>query len=213
MVKKTTGRKNSVREQKKRRTRKKILTAAYKLFARKGYEQTSVDMLAREAGIGKGTIYSYFKTKGEILLAFCEEELEFVMTEIAAKMDPEAPLSEQLLTVFMGQFRYISRNRDFGRLLMREMTFPKEMTVERSREMDERFFALLIPIFDRAQERGELQSDLPLMFIIGNFYALYIMTVSAWYMGRLQNEEDVAESLRMLLEQAMYGLTPHQVEQ
>ena len=59
-----------LREQKKERTKGAILDAALKLFTRKGYENTSIEELAAEAGVGKGTIYSYFKTKSEIFLAF-----------------------------------------------------------------------------------------------------------------------------------------------
>ncbi|MCI5145255.1 MAG: TetR/AcrR family transcriptional regulator, partial [Candidatus Electrothrix sp. AR3] len=62
-----------LREQKKKETRAAIMEAALTLFGERGYEHTSIAALAKAAGIGKGTIYSYFKSKNEILLAFCEE--------------------------------------------------------------------------------------------------------------------------------------------
>ena len=54
---------STLREQKKIKTRKCILDSAIKLFSKKGYEQTSIEELAKEAGIGKGTVYSYFSNK------------------------------------------------------------------------------------------------------------------------------------------------------
>jgi AcrR family transcriptional regulator len=200
---------SGIREHKKKKTRAEILTAALHLFSQKGYENTSIDELARTAGVGKGTIYTYFKAKSEIFLAFCEQQLEFVYQELADKSDPEAPLLDQLLTIFMGEFRFINRNREFGRILMRETVFPKELTVEKSGELDDKYIALLVPIFKQGQKRGELRTDLELILVTGHFYALYIMTISGWYMGRLLTEEDVFMAMESLFQQALQGLTPH----
>lgn len=197
-----------LREQKKKQTKAAILDAALTLFSRKGYDNTSIEELSRAAGIGKGTIYTYFNTKSEIFLAFCEEQLEFVYKELAEKSDVRAPLIQQLLTMFMGEFQFISRNKEFGRILMREMVFPKELTVDRSRELDNKYIDLLVPMFKEAQNKGELRTDLELILVTGHFYALYIMTVSGWYMGRLLSEEDVYMVLESLFEQALAGLRP-----
>ena len=197
-----------LREQKKKQTKAAILDAALTLFSRKGYDNTSIEELSRAAGIGKGTIYTYFNTKSEIFLAFCEEQLEFVYKELAEKSDVRAPLIQQLLTMFMGEFQFISRNKEFGRILMREMVFPKELTVDRSRELDNKYIDLLVPMFKEAQNKGELRTDLELILVTGHFYALYIMTVSGWYMGRLFSEEDVYMVLESLFEQALAGLRP-----
>jgi len=197
-----------VRDQKKKQTRAAILKAAMKLFSRQGYEQTSIDQLAQAAGIGKGTIYSYFHTKSEIFLAFCEEQLEFVYQELTARSNPKMPLRKQLLTLFMGEFRFVSRNREFGRILLREMVFPKDFPGARAREVDDKYIEMLTPIFKRAQQRGELRTDLELIMVTGHLYALYIMTVSGWYMGRLHTEEDVAMAMEFLFDQALQGLAP-----
>ena len=126
-----------VREAKKAQTLRSIMDAAIKLFSKKGFEKTSVDELARAAGVGKGTIYGYFKTKSEIFLAFCEEELDYAFADLAKKRDPDAPLIDQLHTLFMGQFRYVTKDRDFGRILAREMIFPKELTHEKVKKLEE----------------------------------------------------------------------------
>lgn len=197
-----------LRERKKKQTRAAILDAALDLFSKKGYENTSIDELARVAGIGKGTIYTYFKSKSEIFLAFCEEQLDFVYKQLREKSDPGLPLISRLLTLFMGEFQFVSRNKEFGRILMRETVFPKELTVERSRELDNKYIDLLVPMFKEAQQRGQLRGDLELILVTGHFYALYIMTISGWYMGRLYTEEDVHMVLESLFEQALQGLAP-----
>jgi AcrR family transcriptional regulator len=183
-----------IRETKKRQTRRAIIEAAVKLFSENGYEQTSVDQLAREAGIGKGTIYGYFKTKDEIFFAFCEDEIDYAFQELTRSNDLEAPLPDQLHTLFMGQFRYVTRDREFGRILAREMLFPRQANVEKSRELEEKYLASLNVILDRAFANGELRTDLEPYFIAGHFYALYILVLSSWYDGRLPTMEAIDET-------------------
>jgi len=199
---------SGLRETKKKKTRQAIMDAAIRLFSEKGFEKTSVDELAKEAGVGKSTIYGYFHTKNEIFLAFCEDQVDFVFTDLAQKRDPDASLQEQLLTLFMGQFRYVTKNFNFGRILAREMVFPKELTIEKSNDLSERYLSALGEILTKAILRGELRDDLELLYISGHFYAFYLLVLSAWYERRFQSEQEIEQALRKLLRQAMEGLAP-----
>jgi len=96
---------SSIREKHKIRTRKCILDSAVKLFSKNGFEQTSIEELAKEAGIGKGTVYSYFQTKRDIVKAFCDDQLEYTRSELAAKTKTDTSLVEQLLIIFMADFK------------------------------------------------------------------------------------------------------------
>ena len=199
---------SGLRETKKKKTRQAIMDAAIRLFSEKGFEKTSVDELAKEAGVGKSTIYGYFHTKNEIFLAFCEDQVDFVFTDLAQKRDPDASLQEQLLTLFMGQFRYVTKNFNFGRILAREMVFPKELTIEKSNDLSERYLSALGEILTKAILRGEQRDDLELLYISGHFYAFYLLVLSAWYERRFQSEQEIEQALRKLLRQAMEGLAP-----
>lgn len=194
------------REEKKRATRQAILAAAMDLFAERGYEQTSIGALARVAGIGKGTIYGYFHTKEDIFLAFCEEEIDFAFRTLAERSDPDAPLIEQLVTLFMTQFRFVTRNREFGRILVREMAFPPALNSPRARELDNRYLAALGEILGRAASRGELRADYDPFLTSAHFYALYLVALSGWYTGYLNDYPEVETSLTQVLNQALNGL-------
>src|SRR5260370_31089584 len=52
-----------------------IIEAAVRVFARKGYYNSRVSDIAREAGIAAGTIYLYFKTKEDILITLFREKM------------------------------------------------------------------------------------------------------------------------------------------
>lgn len=55
--------------------KKKIIKAAYKLFEEKGYHSTSMDDIAKEVGVSKASLYSYFKSKEDILKVTVDESL------------------------------------------------------------------------------------------------------------------------------------------
>jgi AcrR family transcriptional regulator len=199
---------SGLREKRKEKTKKAIMEAALRLFGTRGYDNTSIAALAKEAGIGKGTIYSYFSSKNEILLAFCEEELACLHQEVQQELMKENSFKEKLLQIFMFEFRYVTKNKDFGRTLMREMLFPKELTVEKSRTIENQFINLFVILFKAAQEQGELRHDVEMTMTFAHFYSLYLIALSAWYSGRLVHEEDVQETLELMFHQALQGLQP-----
>jgi AcrR family transcriptional regulator len=56
-------------------TRRRLLDSARRVFLRRGFAATSLDMIAREAGLTKGAVYSRFKSKADLFLALLEERI------------------------------------------------------------------------------------------------------------------------------------------
>ncbi len=199
-----------IRETKKRETRRSILEAAVRLFGERGYEKSSIEQIARAAGVGKGTIYGYFRSKDEIFIAFCEDEIDYAFAQLAEKNNPDAPLQEQLLTLFMSQFRFVTHNREFGRLLCREMVFPQESTMEKSKGLESRYLSAMAEILERAKSRGELRADCDTFITTGHFYSHYLVVLSAWYSRYLNSYEEIETALSQLLQQSLQGLAPQE---
>jgi AcrR family transcriptional regulator len=196
-----------IREQKKNETRKAIINAAVCLFAEKGVEQTSMEELARAAGIGKATIYGYFATKNEIFLAYCEEEVAYAFSILEKKQDEDAPLTEQLVGLLIGQLTYVTANREFGRLFAREMMFPGDLTAMASRDIDLQYMTRLMEVLGRGQSRGELPVDCDLLLMMGHLHALYLFSLSQFYQGGVVNLDEAEVLLRALVLQTLNGPT------
>jgi AcrR family transcriptional regulator len=194
-----------IREQKKQQTRKAIVAAAIRLFTENGFEQTSMDELARAAGVGKGTIYGYFKAKEEIFLAYCEAEIEFAFAALDRKLDENASLVDQLVAQMMGQITFVTGNREFGRIFAREMCFPGDSLRLSSRDLDMRYLNKLGEVLEQAQNRGELAKESDQLLLIAHFHALYIMALSSFYRGELTSLGDAETFVRALVLQALHG--------
>jgi len=82
---------------------KQILTAARTCFLHFGYKATTVELIAKTAQIGKGTIYNFFTTKEEILEKVMDAEINGLI-EIADNLMNDSPLE---ITTFQ-KYLYIS---------------------------------------------------------------------------------------------------------
>ncbi|MEH7087190.1 helix-turn-helix domain-containing protein, partial [Neobacillus drentensis] len=65
----------------------RIINAALKQFAQKGYTQASTNEMVKEAEISKGLLFHYFKNKQDLFLYLYDYSLELAMNEIFAKLD------------------------------------------------------------------------------------------------------------------------------
>jgi AcrR family transcriptional regulator len=80
----------------KARRRLHVLRVATEMFARQGYRKTSMDEVAQRAGVAKGTLYTYFATKNELLVAAIALEKREHLDEAMALLDPQRPAAERL---------------------------------------------------------------------------------------------------------------------
>src|SRR3982751_1527848 len=86
----------------------RILDAADRLLTRYGYKKMTIDDLAREVGIGKGTVYLHFPSKEEIALSHIDRIIERLKTklwEIAnSNASPEQKIKSMLIERVMYRF-------------------------------------------------------------------------------------------------------------
>ena len=80
----------------KLKTRARLLRTATELFQARGYQHTSVDDIAREAGVAKGTVYVHFKNKQELLFHAIAEEKKTLLAEFAPLFERDYEPAERL---------------------------------------------------------------------------------------------------------------------
>lgn len=78
-----------------------ILEAATTTFARLGFQQTRMDDIAEQAGLSKGALYLYYKSKDAIITALLKTFFmqEFKHLQAAVAVERDEPVSVQLLTL------------------------------------------------------------------------------------------------------------------
>jgi AcrR family transcriptional regulator len=88
------------RELKKEEQRHRIMEAAIRAFARKGYHNTTMDDIVKESGLSKGTLYWYFENKKQLFMALLEHDVESGKAEMIAEARKHNTFIAQIRALF-----------------------------------------------------------------------------------------------------------------
>ena len=117
------------------KTKKAIFNAAIKVFSIEGYDSATVDEIASEAGVAKGTLYYNFQGKEEIFKFVIDEGMKLIKNEVLdAIKDIDDPL-EKLKISAKVQLRYVYNNKEFFRVIMSQIWGDKNRHQEMRQEI------------------------------------------------------------------------------
>jgi AcrR family transcriptional regulator len=184
-----------LRERKRTRTRLMIQAEALRLFAEKGYENTTVEEIAYAAAISPRTFFRYFPTKEDAVL--WDEYDPIARDLVAARPDDELP-AESLRAIIREAIGGIYR-RDPDQLLVRArllVTVPelRARMLEQQGSGSEMLASLL------AQTRGRAVDELGLRVIASALGAAVMVALDAW------QRDDGSRDLLALVDQAIDAL-------
>ncbi len=100
-------------EEEQIRRRHEIFAASEKLFLKRGFQETSMREIAEAAGLGKSTLYDYFKTKDEILVWGVEDQIMDLTAEAQKIAAMSLPAFERLRKVMKTHLESLVVSKDF----------------------------------------------------------------------------------------------------
>jgi len=168
------------RERKKANVRAHILATAIRLFSARGLENTTVEQVAEVADVGKGTIYNYFSTKEDIVVAFMaglEERVQAKMSTFAAA---KAPLDEILAEFVRFQLRLKRPYHKFVRVFMAQMFGQTDHFLPYLVEMQKAIDPPLEALFCSLQRRGLLRKDVSVAELVPVFKTMHMGLSALW---------------------------------
>lgn len=87
------------------RTRRKIMEASEKLIASRGFDNVTVDEITAEAGVSKGSFYTYFKRKEDVVGEIAHEHFETVR---ARSDELESGVCDKIAAFLTESMKYIA---------------------------------------------------------------------------------------------------------
>jgi len=94
-----------------------VLRAAEKLFARRGFYPTTIDDIAKEAKLAKGTIYLYFDSKEDLFFSAIEKKLDALLGKIKEGVKEPGSARQRIKTVVGIHLKFLEENRDFFKIM------------------------------------------------------------------------------------------------
>ncbi|HTS01792.1 MAG TPA: TetR/AcrR family transcriptional regulator [Thermoanaerobaculia bacterium] len=136
-----------------------ISAAAMRAVARKGLAKTTVDDIARAAGVAKGTLYLYFRSRDEIIEKTIGAAVDGLLEQLRLAADAAAaePFAAALERILAAQFAYFDEHRVFFRLYFGSGEYSEDRRLRRTRR-SRLHLALFVELIRRGRRRGELRS-------------------------------------------------------
>jgi TetR/AcrR family fatty acid metabolism transcriptional regulator len=163
--------------------RRRILDAAVRVFARKGYFSARVSDIAKKAGVADGTIYLYFRSKEDLLVRLFDEVMSehVVRAREAVRALPSAP--ERLLAIAERHLAVLGDNRDLAAVFQVELRqstrFMERFTASWLRD----YFALLDEVIEGGQRDGSLRADVNRKLAAKALFGALDETVTSWLLS------------------------------
>ena len=98
-----------------------ILSAARTVFSKKGFHDATIDDIADEARVAKGTVNLYFKSKHEIYLSALRDGIELLNEQMRAEAAIPGPTADRLRRVLTAKIAFFDKHRDFFQIFQSEL--------------------------------------------------------------------------------------------
>jgi AcrR family transcriptional regulator len=110
-----------------------IRDAAMRVIARKGMAAATMQEIATEAGVAKGTIYLYFRDRDELVEKTFESAMSDLHDRVEEALEKEGTFEEKLRAVLAAQINYFQANREFFRLYI-SLRYPEGNAQQQRRQ-------------------------------------------------------------------------------
>ena len=158
------------------RTRRKIMDAAEKLIAERGFDNVTVDEITAEAGVSKGSFYTYFKRKEDVVGEIAHEHFETVRTRLD---ELESGVCDKIAAFLTESMRYIVKSG----VKLAQQWLKCGMEPELTTDVSNKFaydMRVVREILDAAVKSGELAPETPAEAIARLVTVEYYGAVACW---------------------------------
>ena len=174
----------------------RILDAAVKVFARKGFFQARVAEIAREAEVADGTIYLYFKNKDDLLISIFEEKMRQVIASFRSAIARETDARARLRCLIRMHLEGFQAYPELAAVLQVELRQSSRFMREYEKVELRQYFDLIGDIVVQGQGEGLFRQDLPLSLVKRMIFGTLDEVVSTWVMaGSSYDLEGLAKPL------------------
>lgn len=174
----------------------RILDAAVKVFARKGFFQSKVAEIAREAGVADGTIYLYFKNKDDLLISIFEVKMEQVISSFRSAIEELASAREKLAGLIRMHLAEFHANPDLAAVFQVELRQSSRFMHESDKTQLKRYLDLVTEIIEQGQKEGVFRRDISAGLIKRLIFGTLDEVVSTWVLaGRRHDLKALAKPI------------------
>jgi len=172
----------------------RILDAAVKVFAQKGFFQSKVSEIAKEAGVADGTIYLYFKNKDDLLISIFEIKMQDVIARFRAAISERSDAVSKLKCLIRMHLAEFQANPDLAAVFQVELRQSSRFMHDSEKIELKRYLDLIGEIVEQGQQEQLFRKELPAGLIKRLIFGTLDEIVSTWVLaGRRYDLESLVD--------------------
>ncbi len=147
----------------KNQKRNDILASARSLFSERGFHDTKMEDIAQGAGVGKGTLYEYFKNKQEIFDESCIEHLKIITEDVSRIGGMDISFKEKVIMLFSERSSTIDEVFDKNPVdyIMSYKNIISEKTLITMFSLVSEINSVIIDMIEGGKHEGVVKKDIP----------------------------------------------------
>lgn len=138
----------------------KILIAATKVFAKKGFFNARISDIAKEAKVADGTIYLYFNNKFDILISVFDEEIGKIIEQIKKSIEKESDPQKMLAIFAHKHLTAMKKNRNLAEVIQIELRQSDKIVREYRNTTFRNYIDIISDIIKLGQQQNIYRQDL-----------------------------------------------------
>lgn len=137
---------------------RKIINTAIEIFSEKGFNKTTMQEIAEEAGVGKGTIYRFFNSKEDMVSSLLEISIDEISEQISSAISPLDDPLEKMKAIIKVELDYYYANRNLARFLVREMWGYQSKFLDHIRKIRESRATTIEQIIEEGMQKNQFKT-------------------------------------------------------
>lgn len=160
--------------------RQRLLSEATRLFAKQGFESTSVQEIVVAAGVTKGAMYHYFDSKDDLLHEVYARLLRMQMGRLTQIADEPGPVAERLHRAAADVVETTTEYLDDSKIFFRSMHLLAPQTQKTVRAERRRYHERFRALVTEGQREGVFRDDIPAEIVVDYFFGS-VHHLGTWY--------------------------------
>jgi TetR/AcrR family fatty acid metabolism transcriptional regulator len=138
----------------------KIIRAATKVFAKKGFFNARISDIAKEAKVADGTIYLYFNNKYDMLLSVFEEKIGKLVDQINSQIEKEEDPRRMLELFIANHLREMKKNKNLAEVIQIELRQTNKMIKDYRNNKFSEYLNIISTIIKEGQKKNVFRQDI-----------------------------------------------------
>lgn len=179
----------------------KIIDAAIKVFAKKGFFHAKVADVAKQADVADGTIYLYFKNKDDLLISIFENSMDNFLSAAKKKIATQESVKDKLKEFLTLHLTLLEKNQKLATVLQLELRSSHKFMTEYKADKFFQYLRLIEELIIEGQQQGLFKPNLNPHIVTRAIFGAVDEIALEWVLMKKKSYvlEEAADQLTQLL--------------